>query len=778
MSNPVESPAKNGIPYRIGNALLAIVTIAALSAVGIHLHCPPDPVASTASADAFSAERAIKHIQSFAQHPHSAGTQANAAVREYIKQQIAALGETPEIQEAIVNRQPGMASTIQNILARVKGTKNSRPIAMAAHYDSVPYGPGASDDGAGVATLLETIRAIKSGPPLQNDVIFVFTDAEEGHGHKSGLRGAAGFADQHPWAKEVGVLLNFDCRGTTGPAYMYETSAENGWLIDQLIAADCHPLGNSSSFDIADRMPTASDFTCFKKAGIAGYNMGFIQGVHRYHTRLDSIDHVDPASIQHFGSYALKLTKHLGGIDLANAKAPDAVYFNTLGSNMVRYPQSWAPRIAVLTAVLFLWVLILGFSMRRLTVLGLLWGVISFLLAALVVAGVTAGLVYIGYKQHGPYVVYVGDWIMAASAALAIGVMTLFAGSRHSETATYDRTMGAMFVWTVLAILAGFFMPGVSFLFPWPLIFSLLGLIFLMLHGGDVDSFESLHVGVTLLAAFPAILIVAPLFWAIYPAVTAVFSPALILLIVLLLGLLVPHLRLLSLVNRWWLPALSAIVFAGCVAMAAISFRYDTDHMKFTSATYALDADTPQAYWLSCDTAPDEWTNQFFPAGAASATLPEFLGDAPDTYLKTSAPVANLATPAVEVLEDAAQPDGRHLRLRVTSQRKAPRLVMFADKETKVLSTSVNGTKLQDVEGPWYLSYDVLPEAGIELALTVKPGSPVKLRLVDHSYELPEVPGVTVRPMPDYMAVRPNTIDFNRSPLKSNETLVAKTFTL
>jgi hypothetical protein len=44
---------------------------------------------------------------------------------------------------------------------------------LVAHYDSVPRGPGASDDGHGVAVLLETLRALKSAAPLRNDVIFL-----------------------------------------------------------------------------------------------------------------------------------------------------------------------------------------------------------------------------------------------------------------------------------------------------------------------------------------------------------------------------------------------------------------------------------------------------------------------------------------------------------------------------------------------------------------------------------------------------------------------------
>ena len=60
-----------------------------------------------------------------------------------------------------------------------------------AHYDSVPFGPGAADDGAGVVTLLETARALKAGPPLKNDVIFLFTDGEEAGGGGRGRRSCA-----------------------------------------------------------------------------------------------------------------------------------------------------------------------------------------------------------------------------------------------------------------------------------------------------------------------------------------------------------------------------------------------------------------------------------------------------------------------------------------------------------------------------------------------------------------------------------------------------------
>ena len=91
---------------------------------------------------------------------------------------------------------------------------------LIAHYDSVQVSYGANDDGAGVATLLETARALTPGPRPRNDVVFVFTDAEE-----ACLCGAEAFVSQDPLAADGGVVLNFESRGSSGPAIMFETVA-------------------------------------------------------------------------------------------------------------------------------------------------------------------------------------------------------------------------------------------------------------------------------------------------------------------------------------------------------------------------------------------------------------------------------------------------------------------------------------------------------------------------------------------------------------------------
>ena len=160
----------------------------------------------------FSSVLAMKHLQGIAQKPHPIGSAENIKVHDYIINQIKVLGLVPEIQQTtVVNPKwgvPYIGGTVQNVLIRIKGINNKKAILITAHYDSVANAPGASDDGTAVAAMLENLRILKASEPLKNDVIFLFSDGEE-----PGLLGAKAFVDEHPWAKEVGAVLNFEARG-------------------------------------------------------------------------------------------------------------------------------------------------------------------------------------------------------------------------------------------------------------------------------------------------------------------------------------------------------------------------------------------------------------------------------------------------------------------------------------------------------------------------------------------------------------------------------------
>src|ERR671938_1197368 len=215
-SRPASGPLARALfnPGPGTNAAIALLTFLVVAGAALYGALPiglPDPVPASAPPTTFSSARALAHVRAIAQRPHPMGSPANAAVRDYLVEELSALGLKPEVQKATaVNccSHSGAfdAGTPQKVLPRLDGTgKGGKAFLVVAHYDSVPTGPGASDDGAGVAAMLETIRALKAGPPLRHDVIFLFTDGEE-----MGWLGARAFAEQHPEMGHIGVAFAFE----------------------------------------------------------------------------------------------------------------------------------------------------------------------------------------------------------------------------------------------------------------------------------------------------------------------------------------------------------------------------------------------------------------------------------------------------------------------------------------------------------------------------------------------------------------------------------------
>ena len=212
------------------------------------------------------------------------GSPANAAVRDYLVSQLRGLGLTPEIQRttSAYYPLPGLlqAGTSENVLARLPGSQpGGKAFLLAAHYDSVPTGPGATDNGSGVASLLETLRALRAGPPLRNDVIFLFTDGEErGPDRRPGLRRLS-----IRWARDVGVVLNLDTRGNTGPALCWRpTTTAVGWSTSSPRPRPTRWRPRTASHSSNDQA-ASSDLSVFLDAGWAGLQVSSTGGISHYH---------------------------------------------------------------------------------------------------------------------------------------------------------------------------------------------------------------------------------------------------------------------------------------------------------------------------------------------------------------------------------------------------------------------------------------------------------------------------------------------------------------
>lgn len=91
------------------------------------------------------------------------------------------------------------------------GTAPTGHVLLVAHHDSVPQGPGASDDASNVAAILEIVRALKAGPAPRDTIQVLFTDGEE-----EGPYGAAAYVEtHHPTHPEHTVVINLEARETT-----------------------------------------------------------------------------------------------------------------------------------------------------------------------------------------------------------------------------------------------------------------------------------------------------------------------------------------------------------------------------------------------------------------------------------------------------------------------------------------------------------------------------------------------------------------------------------
>jgi peptidase M28-like protein len=769
------SPSKAATPR--GNLVGAVGIFFLLTlfiVLSLYQISPPDAVPASAPATDFSSGRALQHLKEIARLPHPIGSAEHAKVRGYILKELATMGITPEVQKTTaVSSRRGVtvpAGTVENIIAKLEGAEEGEALLLAGHYDSVPTGPGASDDGSAVATLLETLRALKAGQPLKNDVIFLFTDGEE-----VGLLGAKAFVDEHPAAGRIALALNFEARGNGGPSIMFETSDRNGWLIREFAEAAPHPLANSLSYEIYKRLPNDTDFTVFKEAGLAGLNFAFIKGVSHYHSQLDSVEQIDERSLQHQGSYALALTRHFGNLSLGRNRESNAVYFNVLGSTLFHYAGTWAVALAAFVALLLVAVFALGFKRRRLTVSGILLSFLAFALTMVCASVVVALVWWVVGKLHSGYELMLqgetynsGTYLIGFVALIVSITSALFVWYRR-KLSTEDLMAGSLLWWFILMLFATIAVPGGSFLFTWPLLFSLI-LWGYILSGEGEETVSWKRFALLAIGALPGILLLAPMIYLVFLAMTLRMVAVVAVLVVLLLGLLVPHLYLMSQPNKWVLPTALALASLGFIVAGSLTSGFDKSQPKPASLFYAMNADSGKAVWASYDQRTDEWTSHFLAENKERGALSEYIPSGYNRFLKSQAPTTPLGAPNILLLEDSTNEGIRKLRMLIQSTRQAPVVSIYLEPSGEVLEAAVNGKRLpNNPENGLALRYYALPQEGIELALQVKASEPVKIRAVDMSYGLPEIPGAPYRARPDYII--PSIQPF------SDSTLVSKTFT-
>lgn len=308
----------------------------------------PAPAGVGAPAAAFSAGRAMADVREIARRPHPVGSADHARVQAVLLQRMAALGlqtstQTGALSPAAVRRlerEGGSAAGVEltNLIGVLPGRDPRLPaVALMAHYDTVPDSAGAADDTAGVAAILEAVRAIRARGPADRTLVVILTDGEE-----LNLDGARAFWGGHPLRDRIGAVVNLEARGGGGRAMMFETGRGNAETIALFARAGTRATGGVSSNSLAvfvyEAMPNGTDFTIPKDRGVQGINLAFIGRPEQYHAPVSTPDALDQGSVQHIGSQALETADALLRAPALPAATANLVYADLFGRVVVGHP--------------------------------------------------------------------------------------------------------------------------------------------------------------------------------------------------------------------------------------------------------------------------------------------------------------------------------------------------------------------------------------------------------------------------------------------------------
>ncbi len=710
----------------------------------------------------FSTERALIHLKEISKFPHYVGTMDHASVRNYIVGELGKLGLKVEIQEQVIySKKFGTGLKAKNIIARIKGKKNGKALLLLSHYDSAPSASfGASDDGAGVVTILEGLRSFltKNTQP-ENDIIILISDAEE-----IGLLGASAFVEHHPWAKDVGLVINFEARGTSGASYMLiETNGGNKQMIREFAKASPKvPVGNSLMYSVYKMMPNDTDLTAFREDGdIEGFNFAFIDDFFNYHMAGDNFENLNPISLEHQGTYLTAMLNYFSNVDLSNLKSnSDYVYFNFPIIGMVYYPYSWIFPMLILAIILFIVLILIGFKKGKLSWKGLGSGFLTFFILLIIAPAITffvwKGLLLI-HPQYNDILhgfTYNGYYYIAAFSALTIGfaffIYQLFLKKQKAE----NLMLAPLFTWIIISLLTALYLRGAAF-FILPVYFSLTILVIYIFS----ENKNTKIISATLLS-LPVLMLFSP-FVQMFPVGLGLAMLALSsLFVVLIFGLILPVISLLK-HNK-----LSSYIFfaIGIILLISASLLsgYNTNRKKPNSLLYVADFDQNKAYWVSFDKNVDSWTKAHLGDHPEhgnfdiSKTISRYFKNV-KLYKETD--FKNFLPAKIHILTDTIINDKRQLKIFIEPQRKDNRIHLVANKDIEFKDLSINGLYInQDPDENTFLLkqekgivYYLSDKETLELDFQIAKDEKFELKIYEISHDLLSNKFLKVQQRPDEM---------------------------
>ena len=701
----------------------------------------------------FSTLRAFEDVNQIAKAPHFLGSNAHAVVRNYIVNELQKLGLEVQTQEGYSLTNEGVISRPQNILAKIPGNDGGKALLLMSHYDSAGHSSfGASDAGSGVATILEGIRVFMAkNEPHKNDIILLFTDAEE-----LGLNGAELFVKEHSWAKEVGLALNFESRGSGGNSFMLlETNGGNAGLIQHLIKAKPNfPVTNSLAYSVYKMLPNDTDLTVLREQGdINGFNFAFIDDHFDYHTANDIPANMDKETLAHQGSYLMPLLDYFKDADLTELNSQDdLIYFSLPLGKMISYPFSWIFPMLIIGFGLFFTVLIYGFYKKKVNLKSVFKGAVPFLISLFG----SAILVYLLWQfclmiypeyaemEHG--FTYNGYYYIAAAIFLSLSLCFFIYHRLETPGKQAGDFIFSLFFWLLICALTAFYLKGAAY-FIIPVYFGALQLWVMMRQ-------KRPNLFLMFLLSLPALVLLLPFVTAFPVALGLKILYVAAILTVFLFALFLPVFGFFK--RKKVLGMLLFLTFSILFITAHFKSGFTEERPKPNSLVYLLDTDTQKAAWNSYDNLIDPWTQNYF--GEDPVIIPSEV-DFSSKYgteftFKSEAPIVDIPEPGI-VLKKLETPDSlkntSRYSLKIASNRKINRMELFVDRSFNFEEFTVNGLTADSIylganpfhvfTNRWYnrlLTYHVANRDTLRLEFTVKGEKLPEIILYEASYDLLE----------------------------------------
>lgn len=644
----------------------------------------------------FFIDNAYNHVKEMSKKPHYVGSFNHNTVKSYIIKSLQQLGLKVKIQKTTIANQALRFTQVENIIAKIDGSDKTRqPLVLMSHYDSAPYASlGASDAISGVAVILEGIRAFLSSDikPI-NDIIIIITDAEE-----LGLLGAKAFVKKHPWANDIGMILNFEARGSSGSSYMLmETNHGNHNILQSYIDANLKfPTSNSLAYSIYKKLPNDTDLTVFREdKDISGINFAFIDNHFNYHTQLDSAENLSLDTLSHQAHYLMPLLKQYSQIDLSTLRSDqDDVYFQVPFGKVVSYPFDWTLSMSIGNLLVFLIIVILGLKNKSLHIKSITSSSLPLFKSLIITALASLGLLKFLFWLHPHYAeimqgfTYNGYQYIALFALLNIAICYLFYRKNASTHSITNGMVAPLFIWILLNTLFAIYLQG-AHLF---ILISILGTIALLIN---VLS-KSPKLSLNLLLFIPVLLIFPPFIVQLPVALGLNILPFSGLLLILIFSLIVPSIQIPDQIhiNKW----VFIIPIIGLYIFAETKASFNSQRPLPNSLFYFQDQETQTAYLFSNDLKADNWTQQYLkekPLNLEQLTIFRS-NNWPWASLVSQTANRNIDAAQVEIIKDRTYSDRRIYQLKITPKRKVNRLNLNTNSELDIYKLSINRETLID----------------------------------------------------------------------------------